>query len=141
VARSSAFQDLLALSYQEPDDGIVVRGEDFLQTVGKCLELCNRINVVVIHHKVVIKVEYLKKSCHGPHGHSVLRNLPKQQHYIVHASFAARHPRSSYRYFSISAILAVNCLSIWRKIVRVYNFHGPSFVLANWNFPDGLFKN
>jgi len=39
VARGSGFHDLLALSDQEPDDGIVVHGDDFLQSIGKCLEI------------------------------------------------------------------------------------------------------
>jgi hypothetical protein len=39
VARGSGrFQDLLTLSDQEPDDGIVIHGEDFLQTIGKSLD-------------------------------------------------------------------------------------------------------
>ena len=40
VAHSSSFQDLLALSDQEPYDDIVVHGEIFLQTIGKWLEIC-----------------------------------------------------------------------------------------------------
>jgi len=41
VARCSGLQDLLALSAQELDDGIMVHSEDFLQTIRKCLEICN----------------------------------------------------------------------------------------------------
>ena len=34
------FQDMLALSDQKTDDGIVINDEDFLQTFGKSLEIC-----------------------------------------------------------------------------------------------------
>jgi hypothetical protein len=34
------FQDMLALSDQKTDDGIVIHDEDFLQTFGKSLEIC-----------------------------------------------------------------------------------------------------
>jgi len=79
---SSGLQDLLALNAQELGDGIVVHGDDFLQPIGKCLEICNRINVVEIHNFVAL-VHGSHAGCHRSHnvnlgGVSRMRMLLKQ---------------------------------------------------------------